>query len=161
MNRVDEDDHVMDLDEEKEDEDIEGDADGETDKEESEEEVDEDTDEEEGGEEDERGKDEEEEEGDEENEDEAVEGEGEAEDSTILSHYDIFNITAPCHWDESVSHVKIHAHQPQASSSLNNNDEIRIAVQGELRYGFHFNTWTRYRAKALCTLPVVLPMRMV
>ena len=44
---------------------------------------------------------------------------------------DILNITAPCHRDESVSHMEIHAHQPQASSSLNNNDEIRIAVQAQ------------------------------
>jgi len=51
-----------------------------------------------------------------ENEDEAVESEGET------------DITAPCHRDESVSHVEIHAHQPQAAS-LNSNDKTCIAVQ--------------------------------
>ena len=81
----------------------------------------------EGGEEEDEGNENAEEEGD---EDEAVEIERETEDGIILS-YDILNITAPCHRDESVSHVEIHAHQPQASSSLNNNDEIRISVQAQ------------------------------
>jgi len=92
------------------------------------EEDDEDTDKERGEEEDEGDEDGEEEEGDEEDEDEAVESVRETEDGTILYHDDILNITAPCHRDESVSQVEIHAHQPQASSSLNNNDEILIAV---------------------------------
>jgi len=65
------------------------------------------------------------------NEDEAVESDGETKDGTILSHDDLLTITAPCHRDESVSHVEIHAHQPQASTSLINNDEIRIAVQAQ------------------------------
>jgi len=51
------------------------------------------------------------------------------EDGTILSHDDILKITAPYHQEESVSHVETYAHQPQASSSLDNNDEIRIAAQ--------------------------------
>jgi len=63
----------------------------------------------EGGEEDE-GNENAEEEGD---EDEAVESEGETEDGIILSNDDVLNITAPCHQDESVSHVEIHAQQPQ------------------------------------------------
>ncbi|XP_034934686.1 uncharacterized protein [Chelonus insularis] len=32
-------------------------------------------------------------------------------------------------FDESISHCELHAYQPYASASLNNNDEIRIAVQ--------------------------------
>lgn len=32
-------------------------------------------------------------------------------------------------FDESIAHCEIHAHQPYASSSFKNNDEIRIAVQ--------------------------------
>jgi len=114
----------MDMDEEDADNDTEDD-----DREEGEKD-DEDNDKE-GEEEDEEDENGEEKEGDEEGEDEAVESKGKTEDGTILSHDDILNITAPCNRDESVSHVKIHAHQPQASSSLNNNDEIRIAVQAQ------------------------------
>jgi len=128
MNQVREDDNGTDVDEEA-DNGTEDDDDEDTDQEEGEEEDGEDTDKE--GEEEEGVEDGEEEEGDEEDEDEAVESEGETKDDTILSHDDILNITGPCHRDESVSHVEIHAHQPQASSSLNNNDEIRIAVQAQ------------------------------
>jgi len=121
------------------------------DEEEGEEQDDEDADNEGGEEEDEGDEDGEEEEGDEEDEDEAVESERETEDGAILSHDEILSITAPCHRDESVSHVETHAHQPQASS-LNNNDEIRIAVQAQ-----DLNVLPR---KALCTLPDVSLKRM-
>ena len=108
-------------------EDDDEDDDEDTDKEEEgEEEVDEGTDKDEGEEENEEDEDDEEYE-----EVEDVESEGEKEDGTTLSHDDILNITEPCHRDESVSHIEIHAHQPQASSSLNNNDEVRIAVQAQ------------------------------
>ena len=108
MNKVREDDNGIDVDEEEADNDTED-----ADQEEGKEEDDEDTDKE-GGQEDENAE-------EEEDEDEAVESEGETEDGIILSHNDILDITAPCHRDESVSHVEIHAHQPQALSSLNNN----------------------------------------
>jgi len=151
MNQVREDDNGMDVDEEA-DNGTDDDDDEDTDQEEGEEEDDEDTDKE-GGEEEDEGDDEgEEEEGDEEDEDEAVESEGGTKDGTILSHDDILNIIAPCHRDESVSHVEIHAHQPQASSSLNNNDEIRIAVQAQ-----DLNVLP---SKSSCTLPDVLLKRM-
>jgi len=114
INQIREDDNRMDVDEEA-DNGTEDDDDEDTDQEEGEEEDDEDTDKAGGEEEDEGDEDGEEEEGDEEDEDEAVESEGETKDGTILSHDDILNITAPCHRDESVSYVEIHAHQPQAS----------------------------------------------
>jgi len=128
MKRVREDDNGRDADEEA-DNGTDDDDDEDTDQEEGEEE-DEDTDKK-GGEEEEGVEDEEEEEVDEEDEDEAVESEGETKDGTILSHDDILNITAPCHRNESVSHVGIHVHLPQALSSLNNNDEVRIAIQAQ------------------------------
>jgi len=120
LNKVDEDDNGMGMDEEEE-------ADKDT--EDDEEEDDEDTDEK--GEEEVEEEDEDEEDEDEEEDDDDVESEGETEDGTILSHDDILNITAPCHRDESVAHVEILAQQPRASSSLNNNDEVRIAVQAQ------------------------------
>ena len=100
----------MDMDEEEADNDTED-----NDEEKGEEEDDENTDKEGGEEEDEDG---EEEEGNEEDEDEAVESEKETEDGVILSHDEILNITVPCHRDVSVSHVEIHAHQPQASTIM-------------------------------------------
>ena len=36
---------------------------------------------------------------------------------------------SPVRFDESIASYEIHAHQPYASSSFNNSDEIRIAVQ--------------------------------
>ena len=42
---------------------------------------------------------------------------------------EILNIQAPVRFDESIASYEIHAHQPYASSSFNNSDEIRIAVQ--------------------------------
>ncbi|XP_051157443.1 uncharacterized protein LOC127286311 [Leptopilina boulardi] len=42
---------------------------------------------------------------------------------------EILNIPAAVNFDESIAHYEIHAHQPYASSSFNNSDEIRIAVQ--------------------------------
>ncbi|XP_043484718.1 uncharacterized protein LOC122512749 [Leptopilina heterotoma] len=42
---------------------------------------------------------------------------------------ELLNIPAAVNFDESIAHYEIHAHQPYASSSFNNSDEIRIAVQ--------------------------------
>lgn len=42
---------------------------------------------------------------------------------------EILNIQTPVVFDESIAHYEIHAHKPYASSSFNNSDEIRIAVQ--------------------------------
>jgi len=101
LNKVDEYDNGVGMDDEEADEDTEDDDEG-TDKEEGEEEVDEDTDADEVEEENEE--DEDEEEDDEEYEGvEGIESKGETEDGTILSHDDILNITALCHRDESVS----------------------------------------------------------
>lgn len=44
---------------------------------------------------------------------------------------EILNIQAPIIFDESIAHCEIHAHQPYASSTFNNSDEIRIAVQNQ------------------------------
>ena len=41
---------------------------------------------------------------------------------------EILNIQAAVRFDESIASYEIHAHQPYASSSFNNSDEIRIAV---------------------------------
>lgn len=42
---------------------------------------------------------------------------------------EILNIQTPIAFDESIIHCEIHAHQPYASSTFNNSDEIRITVQ--------------------------------
>ncbi|XP_043472024.1 uncharacterized protein LOC122504820 [Leptopilina heterotoma] len=42
---------------------------------------------------------------------------------------ELLNIPAAVNFNESIAHYEIHAHQPYASSSFNNSDEIRIAVQ--------------------------------
>ncbi|XP_043465746.1 uncharacterized protein LOC122500738 [Leptopilina heterotoma] len=42
---------------------------------------------------------------------------------------ELLNIPAAVNFDESIAHYEIHAHKPYASSSFNNSDEIRIAVQ--------------------------------
>lgn len=39
------------------------------------------------------------------------------------------NIQSPVVFDESITHCEIHAHQPYASATFNNNDEIRISIQ--------------------------------
>ncbi|XP_043469431.1 uncharacterized protein LOC122503074 [Leptopilina heterotoma] len=44
---------------------------------------------------------------------------------------ELLNIPAAVNFDESIAHYEIHAHQPYASSSFNNSDEIRIAVQDQ------------------------------
>lgn len=41
----------------------------------------------------------------------------------------ILNIQKSIVFDESIAHYETHAHQPFASATFNNNDEIRIAVQ--------------------------------
>ena len=41
---------------------------------------------------------------------------------------EILTIQKPIIFDESIAHYETHTHQPFASSSFNNNDEIRIAV---------------------------------
>ncbi|XP_015119048.1 uncharacterized protein LOC107042500 [Diachasma alloeum] len=42
---------------------------------------------------------------------------------------EVLNIQKRIIFDESIAHYEMHAHQPFASSSFSNNDEIRIAVQ--------------------------------
>jgi hypothetical protein len=42
---------------------------------------------------------------------------------------EMLNIQTPVVFDESIAHYEVHAHKPYASSSFNNSDEIRIAVQ--------------------------------
>lgn len=42
---------------------------------------------------------------------------------------EILKIQKPIIFDESIAHYEIHAHQPFASSSFSNNDEIRISIQ--------------------------------
>lgn len=42
---------------------------------------------------------------------------------------EILRIQKPIIFDETIAHYETHAHQPFASSTFNNNDEIRIAVQ--------------------------------
>ena len=42
---------------------------------------------------------------------------------------EILTIQKPIMFDESIAHYETHTHQPFASSTFNNNDEIRIAVQ--------------------------------
>ena len=44
---------------------------------------------------------------------------------------DILNVAAPVIYNESIAHYEVHAHQPYASSTFNNSDEIRIAVQNQ------------------------------
>ena len=44
---------------------------------------------------------------------------------------EILNIEAPVRFDEFMASYEIHAHQLYASSSFNNSDEIRIAVQNQ------------------------------
>ncbi|XP_053597525.1 uncharacterized protein LOC103575946 [Microplitis demolitor] len=43
----------------------------------------------------------------------------------------ILNNQRPIIFDESVAHYELHAHQPYASSTLNNNDEVRITIQNQ------------------------------
>ncbi|XP_044585008.1 uncharacterized protein LOC123265351 [Cotesia glomerata] len=42
---------------------------------------------------------------------------------------EISNIQRPIIFDDSIAHCEVHAHQPYASSTLNNNDEVRITIQ--------------------------------
>lgn len=42
---------------------------------------------------------------------------------------DVLSIDRGVVFDESIAHCEVHAHQPYASSTFNNSDEIRIAVQ--------------------------------
>lgn len=41
----------------------------------------------------------------------------------------LLEIRAPLVFDESISHYEVHAHQPYATSSFRNNDQIHIAIQ--------------------------------
>ncbi|XP_057335456.1 uncharacterized protein LOC130674205 [Microplitis mediator] len=43
----------------------------------------------------------------------------------------ILDIQRPIIFDDSISHYELHAHQPYASSTLNNNDEVRITIQNQ------------------------------
>ncbi|XP_074109286.1 uncharacterized protein LOC141534041 [Cotesia typhae] len=47
---------------------------------------------------------------------------------------EILNIQQPIIFDESIAHYESHAHQPYASSTLNNNDEVRITIQNQNLY---------------------------
>ncbi|XP_057329876.1 uncharacterized protein LOC130670496 [Microplitis mediator] len=42
---------------------------------------------------------------------------------------EILDIQKPIIFDESISHYEVHSHQPYASSTFNNSDEIRISIQ--------------------------------
>ncbi|XP_053596129.1 uncharacterized protein LOC128668006 [Microplitis demolitor] len=42
---------------------------------------------------------------------------------------EILDIQKPIIFDESIFHYEIHSHQPYASSTFNNSDEIRISIQ--------------------------------
>lgn len=42
---------------------------------------------------------------------------------------EILSIQTPIVFDESIAHYETHAHQPYASSTFNNSDEIRITIQ--------------------------------
>lgn len=42
---------------------------------------------------------------------------------------DVLSIQERVNFDESIAHYETHAHQPYASSTFNNSDEIRIAIQ--------------------------------
>ncbi|XP_051169418.1 uncharacterized protein LOC127286857 [Leptopilina boulardi] len=44
---------------------------------------------------------------------------------------EILSIPASVNFDESIANYEIHSHQPYASSSFNNSDEIRIIVQNQ------------------------------
>ncbi|XP_044588827.1 uncharacterized protein LOC123268009 [Cotesia glomerata] len=44
---------------------------------------------------------------------------------------EILNIQRPIIFDDSIAHCEVHAHQPYASSTLNNNDEVRITIQNQ------------------------------
>lgn len=44
---------------------------------------------------------------------------------------EILSVLEPMHFSEAIAHMEIHAHQPYASSTFNNSDEIRIAVQNQ------------------------------
>ncbi|XP_051173507.1 uncharacterized protein LOC127289560 [Leptopilina boulardi] len=44
---------------------------------------------------------------------------------------EVLSIGKPIVFDESIAHYEIHAHLPYASSTFNNSDEIRIAVQNQ------------------------------
>ena len=47
---------------------------------------------------------------------------------------EILNILAPVNFDESLVHYEVHSHQPYASSSFDNSEEIRIAMQHQYLY---------------------------
>ena len=47
---------------------------------------------------------------------------------------EILNIPAPFSLDESLAHYEVHSHQPYASSSFDNSDAIRIAMQHQDLY---------------------------
>ena len=47
---------------------------------------------------------------------------------------EILNILAPVSFHESLAHYEVHSHQPYASSSFDNSDEIRIAMQYQDSY---------------------------
>ncbi|XP_043461915.1 uncharacterized protein LOC122498297 [Leptopilina heterotoma] len=44
---------------------------------------------------------------------------------------EILNIPVPVTFDESIANYEIHSHQPYATSSFNNSDEIRIVVKNQ------------------------------
>ena len=51
--------------------------------------------------------------------------------SSFVMEEDILNVVAPVIYNESIAHHEVHAHQPYASSTFNNSNEIRIAVQNQ------------------------------
>jgi len=46
-----------------------------------------------------------------------------------LMDEEVLAVNAPIITDESIAHVQVHTHQAYASTTFNNSDEIRIAVQ--------------------------------
>ena len=47
---------------------------------------------------------------------------------------DILRVHEPIHFSEAIAHMEFHAHRPYASSTFDNSDEIRIAVQNQDLY---------------------------
>lgn len=52
----------------------------------------------------------------------------------------ILQVREKIYFDESVSKIEIHPHQPYANSSFNNNDEIRIPIQHQDIYTYPCNS---------------------
>jgi len=49
--------------------------------------------------------------------------------SVVLKMEDILSIQDPVEFDDRISNLEIHPHQPYTATNYNNSDEIRIAIQ--------------------------------